>query len=129
MSSSRGAPARARRKVVRVSPTLGIVRQDTSSRCASDQLGCTSETPSTTNAPELPPRINPPLPSHTGLPPPPPHTGLPPLPPHIGLPPPVLSHDGYTSMPPPNDYLNDMFLPRVSRFTGVAPRAAGPDRV
>ncbi|KAG0704070.1 hypothetical protein DFH29DRAFT_874015 [Suillus ampliporus] len=32
-------------------------------------------------------------------------------------------------MPPPNDYSNDMFLPRVSRFTGVAPRAAGPDQV
>jgi hypothetical protein len=48
------------------------------------------------------------------------------LPPHM-YPPPVLSHDGYTSIPP--NFQGSIPLPRPSRFTGMAPRAAGPDQV
>lgn len=37
------------------------------------------------------------------------------------------SNDGYTSIPP--NFQGNVPAPRMSRFSGMAPRAAGPDRV
>ncbi|KAG1805148.1 hypothetical protein EV424DRAFT_284644 [Suillus variegatus] len=100
MSASQNAPPRAHRRVVRDVP---IVRQpglNVAGQSSANQLGCASEIPESMNAPELPPRI---------------------------YPPPTFSHDNYTSIPP--NFQGNIPLPRASRFTGMAPRAAGPDRV
>ncbi|KAG0693498.1 hypothetical protein DFH29DRAFT_1007247 [Suillus ampliporus] len=92
--------APSRRRIVRDVPIVRQAGLNIAGHSLADQVGCASEMPESMNTPELPPRINPP---------------------------PVFSHDGYSSMPP--NHQDGMLLPRPSRFTGTAPRAAGPDRV
>ncbi|KAG1885316.1 uncharacterized protein F5891DRAFT_1202012 [Suillus fuscotomentosus] len=100
MSASQNVPPRAHRRVVRDVP---IVRQpglNVAGQSLANQLGCASEIPESMNTPELPPRI---------------------------YPPPTFSNDNYTSIPP--NFQGNIPLPRASCFTGMAPHAAGPDRV
>lgn len=80
-----------------------IVREsglNVAGRSSNDQLGCASEVPQSISTPEIPPRI---------------------------FAPPIYSNDGYTSIPP--NFQGNVPAPRMSRFSGMAPRAAGPDRV
>ncbi|KAG1878412.1 hypothetical protein C8R48DRAFT_767970 [Suillus tomentosus] len=100
MSASQNAPPRAHRRVVRDVP---IVRQpglNVAGQSSENQLGCASEIPESMNTPELPPHI---------------------------YPPPTFSNDNYTSIPP--NFQGNIPLLRASCFTGMAPHAAGPDRV